>query len=369
MKMLIHEQTLHGVSRKLHLSEPVIHADNEAVGRSGHLGHAMADLGGGKIIAFSANTTAKRKEGHSAFGYVEYRISEDYGESFDAPQIFPFSYQMLMEGIYTVSVEKAIVLPDGTLVAFCLMNSQSEPICCEPWITPPRVVRSHDGGKSWGEPTVLSSYNGRLYDVLWKDGTVYALEFCNDAKESFLGSKPEHLYRLFVSEDGCKTFTERSVVPFDTMGRGYGNMIFTEKGELIAYAYDGKQEDQMDYAVSRDNGKTWEVVGKCYVKNKIRNPQVGLLDGQYILHGRAGESEAGTGAFVIYTSADGICWDDGCVLVEGRPACFYSENLTVTLPNGKERMLVKYSENYRDPTPGVWSGCVNSMMLFLESVD
>ena len=114
---------------------------------------------------------------------------------------------------------------------------------------------------------------------------------------------------------------------------------------------------------------SWHTVGASLVKNKIRNPQVGRIDGQYVLHGRAGESEAGTGAFVIYTSADGILWDEGKVLVEGRPACFYSENLTLTLPSGKERMLVKYSENYRDPVPGVWSGRVNSMMLTRESLD
>ena len=62
MNMLIHAQTLKGRVRDLRMSEPVIHADNEAKGRSGHLGHAMADLGGGRVIAFSANTSAIRPE-------------------------------------------------------------------------------------------------------------------------------------------------------------------------------------------------------------------------------------------------------------------------------------------------------------------
>ena len=368
MNMLIHAQTLKGRVRDLRMSEPVIHADNEAKGRSGHLGHAMADLGGGRVIAFSANTSAIRRDGHAAFGYMEYRFSDNYGESFGEPHLLPFSYETLLDGIYTVSVEKAVVLTDGTLAVFCLMNSQSEPISCEPWARP-LVLLSHDGGISWDDPIPFSAYEGRVYDALIRDGIVYALEFCNDAKESFLGSKDEHLYRLFVSTDGCQSFEERSVVPFDTKGRGYGNLIFTDRGDLIAYAYNANAEDHLDYAISSDGGMSWHTVGASLVKNKIRNPQVGRIDGQYVLHGRAGESEAGTGAFVIYTSADGILWDEGKVLVEGRPACFYSENLTLTLPSGKERMLIKYSENYQDPVPGVWSGRVNSMMLTLESLD
>ena len=96
--------------------------------------------------------------------------------------------------------------------------------------------------------------------------------------------------------------------------------------------------------------------------------QVGILDGQYILHGRAGENEAGSGAFVFYTSADGILWDGGKILVDGRPACFYSNNLTIRCPDGKERMLVQYSENYNDPQPGVWTAQCNTMHLWLESL-
>ena len=71
---------------------------------------------------------------------------------------------------------------------------------------------------------------------------------------------------------------------------------------------------------------------------------------------------------MLYTSADGIHWDDGKILVTGRPASFYSENLTFTLPDGTQKMLVKYSENYNDHVPGVWNGQVNSMMLELTSI-
>ena len=71
---------------------------------------------------------------------------------------------------------------------------------------------------------------------------------------------------------------------------------------------------------------------------------------------------------MIYTSADGINWDDGKILVKGKPACFYSENLTVKMPNGKERMYIKYSENIADPCDDVWSARVNGMLCYLETV-
>ena len=164
------------------------------------------------------------------------------------------------------------------------------------------------------------------------------------------------------------TFSERSVIPFpETLGRAYGNLIFTPAGELICYAYNGNDEQHMDFIRSADNGKTWFGAGSSFVAHSIRNPQVGLLDGQYILHGRAGENGAGAGSFVLYTSADGFTWDGGTVLVSGRRACFYSNNLTLTDPDGHQRMLVQYSENVRDPSED-WTGQVNIMHLFIESV-
>lgn len=366
MKMILHAQEIDGAVHRISLSEPTIHADNEANGRSGHLGHAMTEIAPGKIIAFSENTSGKRFYGHSGYGWVEYRISDDYGESFGEAKKFPFSWTAFLDGEQIVAVEKAVTLPDGSVAAFCLICSQATPACWAP-LDKPVVVLSRDGLETWEEPVTVSPYAGRIYDVLCRDGVVYVLELCNDSCETFTSNKPEHLYRLFRSVDGCKTFEEVSTLPFG-MKRAYGNMIFTPDGDLIAYAYNLDDEYNMDYAISHDLGKTWSEAGTSYVANRIRNPQVGMLDGQYILHGRAGENEGGTfGGFVLYTSADGIKWDEGHILVSGRPACFYSNNLTVTLPDGREKMLVKYSENYRDPC-NEWSGCVNSMLLHIETV-
>lgn len=350
------EQIIHGAVRDIHLSQPVVHVDNQARGRSGHMTHAMLELASGKILDFNSNCSAIRGNGHSVCGWVEYRYSEDGGETFGPIHEFPYSKESLLEGIYTISVEKAVVCDDNTIVALCLRNAGYDtPIWCEPWDTP-YVSRSEDGGRTWSEPVEMCPYPGRIYDALYKDGAIYVLEFCN---EHFIGSAPEHQYRIFKSDDNGKTFYEHSVVGMeDTTGLGYGAMTFLEDDRLIVYGYDSQHEEYMPYAISADFGKTWTETGKSCVGKKIRNPQIGILDGQYILHGRAG---AGPG-FVLYTSADGIHWDEGHLLDTEKHSCYYSNNVVVhsTQPGGKDRLLVQFSETYE-------SARVNVMHMMIES--
>lgn len=362
MKMLIHEQIIHGVVHDIHLSEPEIFCDREKEGRSGHVGHGLSEIAPGKIIDFSPNTSAKRCGGHSGFGYMEYRFSEDYGKTFSAPRTFPFSWDALMEGLFIVGVEKVVTAPDGSITAFCVRGSTEREICYEPYLTP-YYVRSEDGGETWGEPREFSPYRGRIYDAILKDGVIYVLQCCG---KEFLGEA----YRFYKSTDCGKTFEEVSKLPIGDGGKnGYGNLIENPDGSITAYLYNVEDQYNMDTVKTFDGGKTWKKPELSYVANKIRNPQVMILDGQYILHGRAGENEAGSGAFVFYTSADGMHWDEGTILVDGRPACFYSNNLVIACPDGKRRALVEYSENYRDPLPGVWCGTCNQMHLWIETIE
>ena len=363
MKMKLHAQTLPGVVHPFHISEPVIHADNEAKKRSGHMGHGMTEFAPGKVIAFSANTSAVRGGGHAHFGWVDYAISEDYGNTFGQARPLPYSMECLLEGEYTIGVEKAVATEDGKIAAFCLRWRICEDTSKARWGLP-MVVMSADGGETWGEAKPVSRYYGRVFDAICHEGDVYVLEFCNPPGK--MGELPEHKYRLFKSEDNCESFELVNEIPWDTLGRTYGNMIFTPEGDLIVYAYDMNDEHGMDYIVSHDKGETWEAPSKCYMKKRIRNPQIGYMDGQYYCTARAGEIEDESvlrGEFVIYTSADGIHWDDGKILIKGRPCSFYTENLTLKLPDGSSKMLLKYSENYDPDIVGLCAGRVNSMML------
>lgn len=324
------------------LEEPTIYVDNQKRGRSGHMTHAMAEFQKNCLIDFNANCSKERWEGHSPYGWVEYRISCDSGKTYSEPEKLPYSWNCFLDGIYMISVEKAVACEDGTIVAFCLRNDGTNSTCCEPWNTP-TVIRSTDGGKTWSEPLEYSPYPGRSYDALIHDGVIYVMHFCN---EHFLGTNPSHQYRIYTSTDNGKTFSERSVIPFDTKGRGYSAMIFDEENVLHAYAYNVNAEQELDHAISCDFGKTWTLLPPCHLEKGIRNPQIALIDDVFVLHGRAGDLKG----FVLYTSENAADWDEGLLVVpkEGVSA-YYSNNVNLQDDEGNF-LLIQYSDTYEGAT-------------------
>jgi len=319
---------------------PELYVDNQARKRSGHMSHALAEFAPGCIINFNANSSAVRADGHAAYGWVEYRISRDAGKTYGEVKTLPYSWDAFLDGLFTVSVEKVVACDDGSLVAFCLRNGMLQPVCCEPWMTP-TYIRSFDQGETWTEPVELSPYTGRIYDALYKDGVIYVMHCCGDF---FLHQKEEDQhYRLYKSIDNGATFEEVSIIPFPQERRSYGNMIFDQNGRLHAYGYNDIKERELDHAVSDDNGKTWTLLEPCYLDKAIRNPQVGYVDGVYVMHGR---SEGALG-FVFYTSEDATTWDEGTFLNKWDHPIgqYYSNNITLEDEQGKF-LLVQYSESY-----------------------
>ena len=332
-------KTLERDGYTVELEQPTIFVDNEARKRSGHMTHAMTEFKPGCFIDFNSNCSALRIDGHVPCGWVEYRISEDAGKTYSDFYTLDYSFHSFLDAIYYISVEKAVTTDDGKIVAFCLRNDATHKYCCEPWATPTYIV-SEDFGKTWSEPKEYSPYCGRSYDALYHDGKIYVLHLCNP---HFTGETEEHVYRIYVSENNGESFEELSVIPIEPFGRGYGALLFDEKNILHAYAYNVNKECEMDHAISYDCGKTWTVIEPCYLEKGIRNPQVGFIDGVYVLHGRAGDVKG----FVFYTSPDGYHWDQGEILVpKEKIGAFYSNNLNLTDENGNF-LLVQYSDSYQ----------------------
>ena len=333
MKEIIRENYL------VEVEEAELYVDNEARGRSGHMSHAMTEFAPNCFIDFNANNSACRCKGHSQFGTIEYRISRDSGKSYSEVYELPLSRKLLWDGMYTMSIEKAVTCDDGTIIAFCLKNTQYSSICCEPWSLP-FIIKSEDEGMTWGEPENFTEYRGRVYDAVYHEGIVYALMFCN---QDFLGEKPEHVYRLYTSRDNGKTFEECCVLPFDYFKRAYGSLLFDAKGVLHAYVYNEQDELNLDHAISNDNGKTWTLLEPCYVAKGMRNPQTAFIDGVYILHGRGLD----WGGLVVYTSEDGYIWDEGTVIAEKRALAYYSNNINLKDEKGNF-LLIQYSAPYAE---------------------
>jgi hypothetical protein len=322
------------------VSDREIFVDHAKNHRSGHMGHALVNAGNGRILDFYSNCDGARVSGHSGYGWMEYRISDDYGKTFSKARVLPYSKRLYDEGKHTALCEKAVKAPDGRILLFFQITDATKPISCEPWSAPTMAV-STDNGETFSDGVTIGADPGRIYDVVTDGNSVY---FIIQSNEHFLGSRPEHVYKVYKSESGG-TFTA-TVLPIDAAGKGYGALEFAKDGSLIAYVYDSKREDEPEYTISRDGGKTWSAPLRARTAKKVRNPQLRRIGDDWFLAGRNG---GGGDGLVLYHSADGIHWDEGKI-VDRRPkgggTGYYSNLLPIYEPGKPPRVLLQYSHVY-----------------------
>ena len=319
--------------------------NHQATGRSGHLSHALLEYRKGCVLAFYSNCSGKRNRwapGHNGFGWLEFKRSTDYGETWDNGTVLDYSMQCLLNEPFTVSCEKAVSPAEDEIVALCIRNEN--PNGWEPYLEPV-VLRSEDGGHTWSDAVPFCNCKGRIYDALVVDGVIYVLML---AHNDFLTNGPDQRYQLYVSLDHGRSFQLRSELPGDYLAHAYGSLVFREDGSLMAYTYNANDEYNLDCFISHDQGRTWPERVQSYCAKRIRNPQVAKVRGGYILHGRSGCVQPDLPMdFVLYTSEDGLRWDEGRFLcsVPGSTA-YYSNNLVMEMPDGSERVLIQASVPY-----------------------
>ncbi|MGI5817924.1 MAG: sialidase family protein [Armatimonadota bacterium] len=331
-------------------NEGILFVDHSKEDRSGHLGHALVEYAPGKILAFYANCSNANK-GHCADGWTEFKRSEDGGETWSDPIEFEHAKRTYDDGRRrSVFCEKAVLAPDGAIVVSTLecdlqtnpgWHPHYEPMC----------LRSTDGGETWEEAVPISDEPGRVYDMMRIGDEIVALEFCNDTADTWTGTLPEHVYNLYVSGDSGRSFSLRSTLPFVTEGRGYGTMCVLPDGGLIAYVYNINDEQNLEYVVSYDAGRTWTQPERSFFERQIRNPQMTAFRGGYVLHGRSGSKgdEEIRGHFILYASTDGVTWDGGRYLrMREAGAGAYSNAIVVGAldPGAPERVLIQASHAY-----------------------
>ncbi|MBW2023548.1 MAG: exo-alpha-sialidase [Deltaproteobacteria bacterium] len=342
----------------------ILFVDHSKNNRSGHLGHALVEYEDGKILAFYPNCSDDNG-GHSAVGWMEFKRSLDGGQTWGSPQVLAFSKELFESGQgksamaskelfesgqgKSAMAEKAVLTDQGEIVLFYLICDISENPLWQPyWM--PLFSKSADGGKTWSDPKPLCSTRGRVYDAVYHNGEIMILHFANDATVSWTGTTKDHVYEFYVSDDGGETFYRRSILPFNTLNRGYGSLGFLEDGKMIAYVYNRSDEYNLDYITSADGGRTWSGVNTAYFSRKIRNPQFIAFDGKYYMHGRSGAYGEGSGNMILYMSDDGVHWDNGVYLrMREAGAGAYSNSIVVGSKNNKtkNRLLIQASHAYK----------------------
>ncbi len=322
-------------------NEGLLFVDHGANDRSGHGGHAITEAQNGDIIAFYPNTSPTSWGGHSVSGWAEYKISEDGGESWSAPYVLDYSKEIWEgEEFHSALVDEIMTAPNGTLVAIVRRYTDYR------WGADTCVfLRSYDHGRTWSEarevdpagsvPRVVRDEASLVYDevlyVLFRD-------------------LPAERHRLYVSTDNGERFKERSVLPFARL-QGYGAMTVLDGGDLIAYTYNPDDEHYIQYSISGDDGRTWSDVETTYLAKRIRNPQLSeKIGGYYFMHGRSGQWGDDPRHLVLYTSRDGINWEEGVFLNKGATDDLdsYSTNAIVGRhdPEEPERLLIQSSIAY-----------------------
>ena len=335
-------------------NEGIRFVDHQKYGRSGHGGNCLTECHNGDIVAFYSNVSGEIEGGHGVAGWSECRRSIDGGATWSEPIILDYS-KRAWEGdeLYAAIVFAAATAPDGTLIAFVCRFDK------ELWIKklPPVCLLSHDEGRTWSEPRPLDP-EATVEDVSLTFDAVFT--HSDQVFVVFMGGSDNLCYgpySLHVSADNGESFERRSILPFD-----YENYYVTagvlDSGDIIVYSYPYRENAPIDeynipYVTSADEGRTWSKVRTSHFARAIRNPQLSRKIGNlYFLHGRSGHISRDPGHLILYSSSDGIHWDDGAFLhrkeIGGHHA--YSVNEVIgkndsAVPN---RLLIQSSIAYED---------------------
>ncbi|NUQ64038.1 MAG: exo-alpha-sialidase [Pirellulales bacterium] len=344
----------------------VLFVDRQKEDHSGHGHNSIAECRNGDIIAFYSvtGTGADNWNGHGSAGWSEYRRSTDGGLTWSPPNSFEYSKRM-REGTEMCSalVYSVVTAPNGTLVATVIHYKN------EKWEKQraPAYFLSKDQGQTWQGPRAFDE-SATVQDIAYTMDTsfVHAGEIFIVFRGGGSNMTPGGPQTLWVSSDNGESFRQRSVLPFDHASYYWAAGVL-DHGEIIVYTYNAhlKKEDpaaeqNIPYTISRDGGRTWSEVRTTHFAKGIRNMQLsGKLGQWYFMQGRSGSNprelvgdDPGPDNFVLYSSRDGIEWDEGIVLMSrlqtpGGGDCYSANEIIGKYnPATPQRLLIHSDVSY-----------------------
>jgi hypothetical protein len=344
----------------------VLFVDRQAEDHSGHGHNSITECRNGDIVAFYSvtGTGADHWNGHGVAGWSEYRRSTDGGLTWGQPTVFDYSKRMWDgDEVYSALVYSLVTAPNGTLIATVIRYANEK---WEKQRTPVYLL-SDDHGHTWKGPYEFDE-SATVDDIAYTMNTsfVHDGEVFIVFRGGISNMTPGGPQTLWVSGDNGKSFSRRSILPFDHANY-YWAAGALDHGQIIVYTYDAHQkrddqtaEQNIPYVISRDGGRTWSDMRTAHFAKGIRNMQLsGKLGEWYFIQGRTGSyprdlvgDDPGPGNFVLYSSRDGIHWDEGIVLMSrlqtpGGGDC-YSANEVIGKydPATPERLLIHSDVSY-----------------------
>lgn len=344
----------------------MLFVDRQKEERSGHGNNSLTECRNGDIIAFYSvtGTGADNLNGHGVAGWSEYRRSTDGGVTWSDPTVFDYSKQ-IWDGneVFSGLVYSVITSPNGTLVATVIHYAN------EKWQKQraPVYFLSDDHGHTWKGPRKFDE-SATVDEIAYTMNTsfVHGGEVFIVFRGGTSDMSPGGPQTLWASADNGASFSRRSVLPFDNADY-YWAAGSLDDGRIIVYTYnahhkkdDPTAEQNIPYVISKDGGRTWSAVQTTYFAKGIRNMQLsGKLGELYFMHGRSGSNkrdlvgdDPGPGSFVLYSSPDGVHWDEGIVLMSrlqtpGGGDC-YSANAIIGKydPATPDRLLIHCDISY-----------------------
>ncbi len=338
-------------------NQGILFVDHQQNKRSGHGGNCLVQCANGDIVSFYSNVSGDIWNGHSVAGWTEYKISQDLGETWSQPMVLDYSKKAWEEEeVYSALVFGVNIAPNGTLVAVAARFAEPK------WIkqAPPVALLSYDHGRTWSEPREIDASCSvqelaLTFDTTFVDGDQLYYVFFGDSANMGYGH-----YSLYVSKDNGKSFNRRSTLPFAPTNY-YSAAAVLADGRFIVYSYpyNGQETDEhnLPYVISEDKGRTWSAVQTAYFAKKLRNPQMSARVGdRYFMHGRSGSYGAQRGNFVLYSSTNGVDWDEGTILCRGSSGTdCYSGNAIIRSSDSQkdQKLLIQSSIGYDEDTARV----------------
>jgi sialidase-1 len=202
-------------------------------------------------LKLSTSPTERRAEG------VYVTRSSDGGKTWTKPEISESTHALQKDGGSLSPYGKIVQLPDGTVLMsvyyqFADARGNQE-----------YVFRSHDSGKTWGEPALVGEHYNETGLLALADGSVVA------ALRSEAGG---HLAIAF-SKDGGHTWNAPAEITRDK--EHPGDLIRLKNGDILLTYGERNKPFGVEAIVSHDKGKSWDARSKVVLANDAASTDCG----------------------------------------------------------------------------------------------